>query len=450
MRLTHTTGRDYKGHPVRVYVFECEKSEKDIPKAAKFQFGLRGGVSEPSDRWTTTDPDNAKKLVQYADEFARTALLKDGVGDLEKARKNAIKREKALLSKKINELVEMPEEERQKQILRYIGFAEKDARENGYISTNCSTKLTELRAFQDPQIKERFEEAEQVARIVKTRKRGLENLKWIGEKIPHFWYGKGASVVTESVHVLRQAGDFLRADELARRLEGLRKRFDESRSVLIEHKKRLPYSLTRGSGYGFEPYIPGNLLRNTPENIGNGQPAWLVVVRAGQKYHADGEKHGVGASRGYSYWCDCRAASPEEQEPGETSWRQMQDWKGNQARASKQWSDLVEEVIRRGAYPPGHQRPNGEVIYKPHSDRLEYFVVNHHEIWVLRESKDDHLCNVLHEGVPAIGRRINFCPEINTRLRTAVTAMLIKAPAILENVDLNEKYSPRVFPNAGI
>lgn len=443
MRLTHTTGKDYKGQPIQVYVFECQKVDKDIPKAAKFQFGLRGGISEPTDRWTTMDPNNAKKLVQHADEFARAALVKAGIGDLEKARKNAIKRERALLSRKINELVEMPEVERQKQILRYIGFAEKDARENGYISANCSTKLIELRAFQDPQIKERYDEAEQIARVVKARMRGLDNLKWIGDKIPAFWYGKGESVVTESIHVLRQAGDFLRADELAGRLEDLRNRFDESRKVVIEHKKRFPFTLTRGSGYGFEPYVSGSLIRNSPENIASGNPAWLVVERAGQKYYADGEKHGVGADRGYLYWADCRAASQQEQEPGESLWEKMCEWKCVQDRAEKEWSKLAEDLVRRGAYPPGHQRPNGEIIKKPHSDHSQYFVVNHHEIWFLRESKDHHLCNVVHQEIPLIGHRINFCPETNARLRTAVTAMLIRKPVILGNIDLGEKKSNR-------
>jgi hypothetical protein len=444
MKLTHTTGRDYKGHPVPVYVFDCTKDDKDVPKLAKFMFGLHGGIREPADKWTTADPNHAKKLIQYADDLALAALVKDGVGDVEKARKNAVKREKAQTRKEINELTEMTDEERQKQIHRYLGFAEKDAREQGYVSANCTNRLVKLGAFQDPQIKERYEAAKQVARLVTARKRALDNLEWIGQKIPGYWYMKGETVVSESVHLLRQAGDVIRADELERRLNLLRARFKQSRIVVVEQRKELPYTLKRGSGYGFEPFVPGSLLRNTPENITRGEPEWLVVVRAGQKYHAEGEKHGVGASRGYIYWADCRAASEKEREPGESAWKEAQVWQETQDWAQREWDHLAKEVVNRGAYPPGHQRPRGEVIRKPHADHSEYFLVNSHEIWFLREN--NHLCNVLHEDVPAAGHRIHFCTEINKRLRTAVTAMLVVRPPILGKIDFNENSSYRIEP----
>ena len=39
MTLTHLTGEDFRGRPMPLFLFECEKSEKDLPKVAGFKFG---------------------------------------------------------------------------------------------------------------------------------------------------------------------------------------------------------------------------------------------------------------------------------------------------------------------------------------------------------------------------------------------------------------------------
>lgn len=170
MKLTHTIGKDYRGCDLPIYVFECDKSERETPKNAKFEFGPRGGVLEPKGKWTTREAANAKKLAQYADEPARRALIAAGVRDFEQAVKNAEKREKSLRRKEINFYLAMPEEERRRQIHLYLGFAEKDAGERGYISESCRSKLYKLRAFEDPRARERYEAAERTARGFRARR----------------------------------------------------------------------------------------------------------------------------------------------------------------------------------------------------------------------------------------------------------------------------------------
>lgn len=107
MTLTHIVAEDLRGRMVPIYLFECEKSEKDWPKVAGFLFDRRSGIAKPAKRWTTPDWQLAKKLIQYADDQALTALQSDGVLDLDQARRNAIKREKSLASKEQNELASM-------------------------------------------------------------------------------------------------------------------------------------------------------------------------------------------------------------------------------------------------------------------------------------------------------------------------------------------------------
>ena len=221
MKMTHAIGKDYRGCDVPIYVFECDKSERDAPKNAKFEFGVRGGISDPKWKWTTREAANARKLAQYADEHARRALIAAGVRDFGQAVKNAQKREKALRSREINALLEMPEEERRRQIHLYLGFAEKDARERGYVSASCTSKLYKLRAFEDRGAKDRYEAAERTARVVRARRSAAENLRLISEKSGHFWYEKGEQAVHRAAAVLEQDGEGGEASELQDRLADL-------------------------------------------------------------------------------------------------------------------------------------------------------------------------------------------------------------------------------------
>ena len=221
MKMTHAIGKDYRGCDVPIYVFECDKSERDAPKNAKFEFGVRGGISEPKWKWTTREAANARKLAQYADEHARRALIAAGVRDFGQAVKNAQKREKALRSREINALLEMPEEERRRQIHLYLGFAEKDARECGYVSASCTSKLYKLRAFEDRGAKDRYEAANGPPAWSGPGGRQRRTCRLISEKSGHFWYEKGEQAVHRAAAVLEQDGEGGEASELQDRLADL-------------------------------------------------------------------------------------------------------------------------------------------------------------------------------------------------------------------------------------
>jgi hypothetical protein len=88
MKLTYRQGSDGKG----AFLFECEKNERDTPKAAGFWFhGSRGDCRKKNDKWgcgacnagiewSWWIPDypagriNAAKLIDFADDAAKAAL----------------------------------------------------------------------------------------------------------------------------------------------------------------------------------------------------------------------------------------------------------------------------------------------------------------------------------------------------------------------------------------
>ena len=445
MKLTHIEdGRDYRGWQVPIYVFECEKEEKDTPKAAGFLFGLHGGISDPPYRWTTKEPNLARKLIQYADKAAEAALQAAGV-DLVKARANAIKREKTLIRKEQNELANMSEETRQREIQKWLAYAEKTAREKGYVGADCETNLRKLRGFQSRQVEARFDAAVDVARVVNARLHTPEKLQRIREWLPGSWRAKAAKQVQEAVLVLRQAGESAIAREYESELNRLNQRYRNPAPRAAANLLEADFQLRRGSGNGGRPFPrSGGLVRNPEANLAAGKPEWLFVLREGSRYYAQGgEEAGVGAARGYVYWIEARAATEREAAPAKAAWQEYQTWQAEFAKGTASWQALEAKLCREGAFPPGPIILHGEVIEHP-LVRPEWgacFVVEGSSIWHVQanpaEGVHKELNNVQLAGRHAVGHQVPKTQELKVAFTCAVALLSTRKPSIPPDVDFN-------------
>ena len=444
MKLTHIEdGRDYRGWQVPIYVFECEKEEKDTPKVAGFLFGLHGGISDPPYRWTTKDPNLARKLIQYADEYALAALQAAGV-DLVKARANAVKREKALIRKEQNELANMSEETREREIQKWLAYAEKTAREKGYVGADCRTNLLKLRGFQSRKVEERFDAALDLARVVKARLHTPEKLNWIREWLPGNWHAKAAKAVQEAVLVLRQAGESALAKEYETELNRLNQWYRNPTPKRLACSPA-DFQLRRGSGTGARPFPrSGGLVRNTEANLAAGQPEWLFVLREGSRYYAQGgEEAGVGAARGYVYWIEARAATEREAAPAKAAWQEYQTWQAAFARGTASWQALAGKICREGAYPLGPIVLHGEVIEHPlvRPEWGDCFVVENSSIWHVQanpaEGAHKELNNVQLAGRAAVGHRVPKTQEMKVAFSCVVALLSTRKPSLPPEVDFN-------------
>ena len=446
MTLTHLTGEDFRGRPMPLFLFECEKSEKDLPKVAGFKFGPLGGVTSPPNRWTTTDPAVAKKLVQYADEPAQAALRAAGITDLDKARRNAVKREKALESKERHEVASMTREEREREIGKWLGFAEQDADRKGYVSANCTNQLRKLGAFHDPLVERRYDAAVARARVVACLKNTGGHLAKLESWLPANWHLRSATAVEDAVFTLRRAGETEAADRFEADYRRLRERFDLGRRRGFEAPKpAYPFSLVRGSGPGGRAFECGSVVRNPEASPSEGRPEWLKVCREGHKYVArGGMEAGVGAERGYLYWADCREADPAEAGRAAAEWEVRRRWSEKRAAALAEWRRLAAKVCREGVHEPGPVIPRGRTVEHPLVDPAhgDCFVIGEDSVWHIQanpaEGAHRALNNVRHHGREAIGHRVPFSQVMEVSILAAVAVLAMPKPPVRGEVDFNE------------
>lgn len=446
MNLTHIEAEDYKGRPLKVFLFVCEKSEKDTPKVAGFKFGLHGGVLKPENRWTTTDPAVAKKLAQYADDQAEAAFRAAGITDLEKVRRNAVKREKALESRERNELASMTREEKAREIAKWLRFAERDAETKGYVGANCTNQLRKLGGFHDAAVEARYDAALARARIVGCLKNTGGQLEKLEAWLPGNWHLRSATAVEEAVFTLRRAGETEAADGFEAAYRRLRARFDQGRRrEPTVPKPAYPFTLVRGSGAGGCAFEYGSVVRNPKAESAKGRPEWLKVCRAGRKYVARGGfEAGVGAERGYLYWADCREAEPAEAGRAAAEWETRRRWAEKRAAAEAEWRRLAAKVCREGVHEPGPVTPRGRTVEHPLVDPAhgDCFVIGEDSVWHIQanpaEGKHRLLNNVTLNGREASGHRVPFCQILELSILGAVAVLATPNPPGRGEVDFND------------
>jgi len=449
MNLTHMEGEDYKGRPVGVFVFECEKSEKDTPKVAGFKFGLHGGMRTPANHWTTADPAIAKKLLHYADERALAAFRAAGITDLEKARRNAVRREKALESRERNELASMTREEKEREIAKWLKFAERDAETKGYVGANCTNQLRKLGGFHDAAVERRYDAALARARVVSCLKNTGGHLEKLESWLPANWHLRSATAVEEAVFTLRRAGETEAADGFEAKYRELRERFDRGRREPLTLKPAYPFKLIRGSGTGGRPFEHGSIVRNPNAAPSEGRPEWLKVCRERRKYLAcGGLEAGVGSERGYLYWADCREAEPAEAGRAAAEWETRRRWAEKRDAAQAEWRRLAAKVCREGVHQPGPVTPRGRIVEHPLIDPAhgDCFVIGEDGVWHIQanpaEGVHRTLNNVRIQGREAIGHRVPFCHLLELSILGAVAVLAIPKPPQRDEVDFNEAAAP--------
>ena len=177
-----------------------------------------------------------------------------------------------------------------------------------------------------------------------------------------------------------------------------------------------------GSGYGYTPYTEGQVIHNTARAITEGQPEYLYVVRATQRYVRDeGMSFGVGDDSGYIYRADCRAATEAESAP----LRQ-----GHEAKRAKQQQHtalvaIADEIVTTGEYPAGSNSPEGReimIVERSIYGTGRWLVVGPDWIWNVHnngmDGDDWSRNNVQTSGAGAIGHRVRTTEALTNRIRS--------------------------------
>lgn len=173
------------------------------------------------------------------------------------------------------------------------------------------------------------------------------------------------------------------------------------------------YHLDRGSGYGGVPYSVGQVLRNSDRRIAQGEPEYLFVEKAGQRYYREeGMSFGVGDESGYAYWATARPATDEESRP----LREAREQKVRALALQARKGELVEQIKRAGARPPGpvspEQEPGAYRIFDTQNIHGggDWIVISDSSVWFCRNNGHDGDAwshnNVRTGGAGAIGWRV--------------------------------------------
>lgn len=331
---------------------------------------------------------------------------------------------------------------------RWLGYAEKDAREQGYVSANCTNNLKKLRGFLDPLVEARYDVAVKQAQVVSALKNTGRQFDKLRGWLPRSWNNQAAKAVQEAIILLRQAGETAAAKAFEADYQQLRQSFDQAKAGPVG-REEFPISLTRGSGVDGLPFVRESVVRNTAGNVSEGQPEWLVVGRAGRKYFAQaGQAHGVGSERGYLYWAACRVATPLEAEPAVKAWAAYQLWAEAQAAALAEWQSLSAKVCREGVHGPGPHELQGQRVVQPQVNPAlgDCFVIGEDSIWHVQanpaEGAYKQLNNVRLDGREAIGHRVPFSPPLELAIYAVVANLAMPKPTIQGNVAFNPPQAP--------
>lgn len=182
-----------------------------------------------------------------------------------------------------------------------------------------------------------------------------------------------------------------------------------------------PYTLRGGSGYGYQGWQRGQIVRASDRLRENGYPEWLCVVRAKQVYCSeDGMSFGVGDESGYLYTAWCREATQEETAPYIAKMEAEQIRRQKLARVN-----AIADMIRKEGERPEHSENNarGEILFdtfNAHGSGTRFVIGD--GIWFVENNGMDgdnwDVNNVVTGGAGAIGWRIPMDEKLADELRS--------------------------------
>jgi hypothetical protein len=423
-----------------VFIFECEIAEKDIPKKAGFKFNRFA-----TKKWATDDVQTAGRLIQYADDLAKSAFSAVGV-NIDRAIKSALAREK----RDLPEFKASISRKRMAEIEQWMGFVEQKA-ETGYFYQSGHEALRKLQAADIPEIKTRIdaaiERAKTVAQSAREQRdrqilegRAERALEWIDEHLKGgSWYQNGETRTREAAAAMRLISEDA-ADSFLARLAALRGAFDKQAA---QRTKTLPLVTSDRTGGG--EFRVGQLLRNHDIRIDGGEPTWLVVTDVSKKYYSQEMADDFDCRPGWEFYAECRTAKPEEYALAAAGYEEFQAYgeivkahKATVRAGEKELAEIFHSIQKEGMSLPGVHFPSGERIILPATRQTElcgggrWFVINEDEIWTVQSNGmagDDWSRNNVHTGgAGAIGHKIEMAPEIVVRIRKAKAAVDTPGP----------------------
>lgn len=316
-----------------------------------------------------------------------------------------------------------------KEIERWLGFVEEKA-PTGYWYEKGEAKLAEYGVSRHGQSETDkrlaaahacYEQAHKAAekQRAKDKARRLAD-QWLGyirENIRDGkgWYAKGESVVKEQISVLVGHGEDIAG--IREKLEALRQEAVKAQTGGFDGPT---YRLGGSSGYGCRGWSQGEVVRNTPARVDQGDPEFLFVLSAEKRYVAeDGMSFGVGDESGYLYSALCRAATEEEAAPLAAKLAREKDLR----EAKKRVREISRKIQAEGEYPAGAHDPEGERLFDTQNiyGGGDWFVVGPEWIWFVENNGSDggdwSRNNVRTGGAGAVGRRVPFDAALAGELR---------------------------------
>lgn len=155
------------------------------------------------------------------------------------------------------------------------------------------------------------------------------------------------------------------------------------------------FTISRGEGYGGQPYTVGQVIQRPPYPRYAQYPAWLVVVESGETYYgSDGMSFGVGDESGSVYWATCRAATDAEAAPIIAA----AERRAALVQARKDRDAVARDIRARGERPALDNQPVGETVcaslyrgqtYLPAYGGGTWFVIAEEGIWYVEGHSAD-------------------------------------------------------------
>lgn len=180
------------------------------------------------------------------------------------------------------------------------------------------------------------------------------------------------------------------------------------------------FSIGGGSGYGYQEYHEGQIVKATQDQINRGYPEFLYVVSSSKKYYRDdGMSFGVGDESGYVYSAKCREATEDESK----KLREELE-KSKKIRKAKLRVEEIKSTIRKtGEKPDGNNKVEGLKLFDTQNiyGSGDWFVITKDYIWYVENHGMDgdnwSANNVLTGGAGAIGWRIKIDEKLVSELK---------------------------------
>jgi hypothetical protein len=325
---------------------------------------------------------------------------------------------------------EKGKEEKEKQtdyvnkqkIERWLGYIDNRAKEYGSLYQKGADEVKALGIEKYPELNDRYKK---ILNKIKMTAQVKSFEKWTGyikENINSYWYNRGEQEALSTIKDMKKLGSD--TSKYEKELSDLKNMFNDRSKKQTEEKENKELggyegniiSVAKGSGYGGEPYVQGQIIVN-PNKEG---PKYLYVLSASQKYfREEGMSFGVGDDSGYIYSANTRPATEEEYRPIEEHKKDMAELSDIKSSVSS----LASKIQREGKIPSGMNVPEGQTYFDTQNiyGGGSWFVVGKDYIWYVKnngmdgDSWDEN--NVRTGGAGAIGWRIPYNESTASQLK---------------------------------